>query len=127
MGQIRVAYCSVSCCEFLSKRKEWNGVTRLTLDIKVYGMRVRISRFLEIKAIIRWSVRLERDLMSLEWYRSAETLTQKTFFQARLLKFKLLTMPNSCIDASFSRKKQNDTDGIRTHACRAHWISSPTP
>ena len=23
--------------------------------------------------------------------------------------------------------KVNDEDGIRTHACRAHWISSPTP
>ena len=23
--------------------------------------------------------------------------------------------------------KINDEDGIRTHACRAHWISSPTP
>ena len=23
--------------------------------------------------------------------------------------------------------KGNDEDGIRTHACRAHWISSPTP
>ena len=28
------------------------------------------------------------------------------------------------------REKENsfaDEDGIRTHACRAHWISSPTP
>ena len=24
-------------------------------------------------------------------------------------------------------KYQHDEDGIRTHACRAHWISSPTP
>ena len=24
-------------------------------------------------------------------------------------------------------EKKNDKDGIRTHACRAHWISSPTP
>ena len=24
-------------------------------------------------------------------------------------------------------KKLCDEDGIRTHACRAHWISSPTP
>ena len=24
-------------------------------------------------------------------------------------------------------EKKNDEDGIRTHACRAHWISSPTP
>ena len=24
-------------------------------------------------------------------------------------------------------KKNVDEDGIRTHACRAHWISSPTP
>ena len=24
-------------------------------------------------------------------------------------------------------KKPVDEDGIRTHACRAHWISSPTP
>ena len=24
-------------------------------------------------------------------------------------------------------KKFHDEDGIRTHACRAHWISSPTP
>ena len=23
--------------------------------------------------------------------------------------------------------KNVDEDGIRTHACRAHWISSPTP
>ena len=26
-----------------------------------------------------------------------------------------------------SEKKKIDEDGIRTHACRAHWISSPTP
>ena len=24
-------------------------------------------------------------------------------------------------------EKDFDEDGIRTHACRAHWISSPTP
>ena len=26
-----------------------------------------------------------------------------------------------------SEKIDIDEDGIRTHACRAHWISSPTP
>ena len=26
-----------------------------------------------------------------------------------------------------SRKKTSDEDGIRTHACRAQWISSPSP
>ena len=25
------------------------------------------------------------------------------------------------------KRKFLDEDGIRTHACRAHWISSPTP
>ena len=24
-------------------------------------------------------------------------------------------------------KNADDEDGIQTHACRAHWISSPTP
>ena len=27
----------------------------------------------------------------------------------------------------YSIKKKNDKDGIRTHACRAQWISSPSP
>ena len=26
-----------------------------------------------------------------------------------------------------TKSKSNDEDGIRTHACRAHWISSSTP
>ena len=25
------------------------------------------------------------------------------------------------------KEKENDGDGIRTHACRAQWISSPSP
>ena len=27
----------------------------------------------------------------------------------------------------WKKKRLPDEDGIRTHACRAHWISSPTP
>ena len=97
----------VQCHQWQLKfqRKEWN---RLTLDMKVQGMAVRISRSLQIKAIIRSAIirsaRPERDLMSLIWYRSTETLTQTIHFQARLLKFQLLTMSNSwheCIHASF--------------------------
>ena len=30
-------------------------------------------------------------------------------------------------DAVEMQKGTSDEDGIRTHACRAHWISSPTP
>ena len=32
-----------------------------------------------------------------------------------------------CLDGIFSLKSSCDEDGIRTHACRAQWISSPSP
>ena len=35
-----------------------------------------------------------------------------------------------CFNCDLKTKKAkriSDEDGIRTHACRAHWISSPTP
>ena len=37
-----------------------------------------------------------------------------------------LCIQNVNVNAS-TYKKDSDEDGIRTHAGRAHWISSPTP
>ena len=36
---------------------------------------------------------------------------------------------NVCVRRAVAKKVNNtdDEDGIRTHACKAHWISSPTP
>ena len=79
-------------------------------------MAVRISRSLQINAIIRSAIirsaRPERDLMSLIWYRSTETLTQTTHYKPRLLKCQLLTMSYSCIDASFPRKNKTTPMGF---------------
>ena len=50
--------------------------------------------------------------MSLIWYRSAVTLTQTTHFQAQLLKYQLLTMSYSCIDASCLRKNKTTPMGF---------------
>ncbi len=39
------------------------------------------------------------------------------------------TSNNKCqkMEKKHFPKRALDEDGIRTHACRAHWISSPTP
>ena len=42
-------------------------------------------------------------------------------------KIKTLVYAKKGYTAMCEKKKVSDEDGIRTHACRAQWISSPSP
>ena len=60
----------------------------------------------------------------------SETLKQAEKRQKTLIKGKIRLDFEYFVSIIFFwclNEKKNDEDGIRTHACRAHWISSPTP
>ena len=60
----------------------------------------------------------------------SETLKRAEKRQKTLIKWKIRLDFEYFVSIMFFwslNEKKNDEDGIRTHACRAHWISSPTP